>query len=58
MTFLKDGTVGVISVVRGVNKELNESAVRAAKQIKFEPQRRNGKPVNVRKMIRYAFTIY
>jgi TonB family protein len=56
--FLKDGTIGAISVVKGINKELDESAVRAVKQIKFEPQRRNGKPVNVRKTIQYTFAIY
>jgi TonB family protein len=56
--FLQDGTIGNISVVKGINNELNDSAVRAAKQIKFEPQRRNGKPVNVLRTLEYSFTLY
>jgi len=56
--FMRDGTIGDISVVRGINKELDESAVRAARQMKFEPQRRNGKPVNTRRTIQYTFTLF
>ena len=56
--FLKDGTIGPISVVKRLDKALDESAMRAAKQIKFEPERKNGKPVNSTRTIEYNFAIY
>ena len=56
--FLADGTIGDVSVVKGINKAFNESAMEAAKQIQFEPQRRNGKPVSIRKTVEYSFSIF
>ena len=58
VTFLNDGTIGDISVVKGINKELNESAVSAAKLIKFEPERKKGKPVTIMRSIQYTFMLY
>lgn len=58
ITFLADGQIGDVSVVSGLPDGLNENAVKAAKQIKFEPQRKNNKPVTVVKMVTYNFTIY
>lgn len=58
VAFLKDGSIGEITVVKGINKELDESAINAAKLIKFEPQRRGGKFITVTKTIEYTFTIY
>ena len=40
VAFLKDGTIGDISVVKRINKELNESAVSAANLIRFESSRK------------------
>lgn len=58
VTFKKNGKIGKIKVVRGIEGGLTEQAVAAAKQIKFEPARKNGKPVTVTKLIEYTFTLY
>ena len=58
VTFLKDGTIGDISVVKGINKELNESAIKAAKLIRFEPERKKGKPLTITRSIQYTFMLY
>lgn len=58
VTFLKDGSIGEITVVKGINKEMDESAINAAKLIKFEPQRRGGKFMTITKTIEYNFAIY
>ncbi len=55
VTFLKNGTIGQISVVNGLSKELDEIAIEAAKQIKFSPQRVNGGLQNVTKYVEYSF---
>lgn len=56
--FDSDGTVKHILVVKPLSHGLNEQAVRAARQIKFEPATQNGKPVSVVKQIEYSFSIY
>jgi len=58
VTFLKDGSIGEITVVKGINKEMDESAINAAKLIKFEPQRKDGKFITITKTIEYNFAIY
>lgn len=58
VTFLKDGSIGEITVVKGINKKMDESAINAAKLIKFEPQRKGGKFVTITKTIEYNFAIY
>ena len=58
VTFLKDGSIGEIAVVKGIDKEFNESAIGAAKLIKFEPQRNGGKLITITKIIEYTFSIY
>ena len=58
VTFLKDGTIGDISVVKSVSKELDESAIKAAKLIRFEPERKKGKPLTITRSIQYSFTLY
>ena len=51
------GQVMNIRVIRGV-PELNESAVDAAKQIKFEPAIKDGKPVAMKVGLEYTYRIY
>lgn len=53
-----DGTISDIQVVRGLPDGLNESAIAAAKRIRFQPAMQNGKPVSVRGDISYNFTLY
>lgn len=50
--------VGAISVVRGLSDDLNEKAVEAARQIRFEPKKVNGQPVSTVRTFEYTFSIY
>ncbi len=58
VTFLKNGKIGKIKVVEGLSDGLSAQAVEAAKTIKFEPARKNGKPKTVKMKVQYTFTIY
>ena len=52
-----DGTVGETKVVKSLHPDLDQAAVNAASQWRFEPGMRNGKPVNVLVTIAMAFTL-
>jgi len=43
----QDGTVGSVKLVRGLDRGLNDRAMDAVKQWRFEPARRLGQPVDV-----------
>lgn len=58
VTFLPSGTVGKIVPVEMLADGLTESAVDAAKSIKFEPARKNGKNITETRLIVYSFTPY
>ncbi len=58
VTFLDSGEIGKISVISGLTKSLTDSAVEAAKKIKFVPAIKDGKPVSVTKPVEYVFSIY
>jgi TonB family protein len=58
VTFQKDGKIGKIKIIQSLPSGLTESAVTAAKKIKFEPEMKNGKPVTVTEIQTYTFTIY
>ena len=49
MVIMKDGKVGEVKVVRGVDKDLDREAVRVCKSLPpFSPGRNaNGDPINV-----------
>jgi len=53
--FRVNGEVGDITVTRWVGFGLEESAIRAIRDLKFEPARLDGRPVSVRALIRYNF---
>jgi len=55
VVFLSDGDVGTIEITRWAGFGLDESAAAAVRQFKFSPALRDGKPINVRAMIRYNF---
>ncbi len=55
--FLASGKIGAVSVVSGLAYGLTEQAIAAAKQIQFEPAKRNGKPINVVKLVKFHFSI-
>ena len=56
--FAADGTVKHIMVIKSVGYGLDEQAVAAARKIRFEPVKENGKPVSVVKQVEYSFMIY
>ena len=53
-----DGSVRHVLKLWGIGYGLDESAIRAAKAIKFEPKMRDGKPVPVVITREYTFSIY
>lgn len=56
----RSGTVGTIKVVSGsdLGYGLPEQAIAAARQIKFTPAVKNGRPVSVQVTLEYYFSIY
>ena len=55
--FSESGRVTYTLILKGLGGGLNESAVNAARQIKFEPATKDGKPFSQIKIIDYAFDI-
>lgn len=55
IVFNANGSIGGITVVKGLPYGLTETAISAARQIRFEPATRNGQPVSVSRPIEYAF---
>jgi len=58
ITFLANGTIGPISVVKGLPDGLTEQAIEAAKRITFEPMRVNGKAKTTTKVVTSSFSVY
>ena len=58
VTMLASGEVGSITVVRGLPDGLTDQAIEAARKIKFEPAKIEGKPVSKTVTIDYSFDIY
>jgi TonB family protein len=58
VTFSANGQIGSISPVSGLPYGLTEQAIAAAKQIRFEPAKKNGVPVPSTRVIEYSFSIY
>ncbi|MDQ3180235.1 MAG: energy transducer TonB [Acidobacteriota bacterium] len=58
VTFLASGQIGSISPVQGLSGGLTEQAIAAARNIRFEPAKRNGVPYTVVKQVEYNFTLY
>ena len=56
--FGASGRVEMVLVVKGLDPSLDRNAIAAAKQIRFEPQTKDGKPVSVVKIVQYSFSIY
>lgn len=58
ITFLASGEIGDVIPITGLPYDLTEQAIAAARQIKFEPQTKDGIPVTVSKIVEYGFWIY
>lgn len=57
VVFLANGTVQVNGVSSGLGHGLDQSAMRAAQQIKFKPAKRDGEPVDFPARIRIEFRL-
>lgn len=57
VVFLTNGTIQVNRVVSGLGHGLDESASRAAQQIKFKPAKRDGQPVDFPARVRIEFRL-
>src|SRR5215831_19072627 len=57
VVFLANGSIQVNRVVSGLGHGLDESAMRAAQQIKFKPAKREGEPVDYPAVIRIEFRL-
>lgn len=58
VTFGSNGQIQKIDVVKGLGNGLTESAVKAARQIRFLPAEKNGEPFTVTKTVQFSFSIY
>ena len=55
VVFMSSGKVGDIEVVNGLPEGLSESAIEAARKIKFEPAKKDGQKVSVSMKVEYDF---
>ena len=55
--FSANGTVDVLRVVRGLGYGLDQAAISAARRIRFQPERIDGKPVDERARLRIVFRL-
>ncbi|MCD9188484.1 MAG: energy transducer TonB [Pyrinomonadaceae bacterium] len=58
VTFLSTGEIGAVEVVKKLPFGLTAQAVEAARLMRFEPYKRDDKPINTAKLVEYIFTIY
>ncbi len=56
--FGADGKVKYMIPLKGLNYGLTEQCMAAAREIEFEPEMRDGKPVSVILQVQYTFTIF
>jgi protein TonB len=56
--FLENGEIGKITVVKGLPYGLTENAIDAAKRMKFEPAKKDGRAVTVLRPVEFSFSIY
>ena len=58
VTFLANGSIGTITPISGLSDGLTEQAIAAARNIQFEPAKKNGLAQTVSKQVQYTFTLY
>lgn len=54
--FLEFGEIGEVIEVKGLSGGLTERAIAAAKKVKFEPEKKDGKPITVYKQLEYSYS--
>ena len=52
-----DGSVGEVNVTKSLDEELDQQAVNAARQWRFEPGKKDGKAVRVRITLEMTFSL-
>jgi TonB family protein len=57
VVFAASGELRVQKVVRGLGHGLDESALRAARQIRFSPARKNGQPYDSSALVHIVFEL-
>ena len=57
-TFAEDGYVANVTVTKGLKDGLTESAIEAARNIRFFPAEKDGKPVSQRMTLEYTFNLF
>jgi len=55
--FGANGQISIIDLVHGLGHGLDESAIRAAQQIRYKPAQREGKPVETTAIVHIAFQL-
>ena len=58
VVFGVNGIISSVRVVRGLPYGLTESAIEAARKIRFEPAMKDGRSVSVRGMLEFIFNLY
>ncbi len=58
ITFLASGQIGSVTAVSSLPYGLTEQAIAAARQIRFEPAKRDGVPYTITKTFDYGFNLY
>ena len=58
VTFMANGAVGNVTVIRELSGGLTEQAVNAARKIVFIPPQKDGVRLTVSKPVEYGFSIY
>lgn len=58
VTFMANGKIASVSVIKGLPFGLTEEAKSAACQMQFEPATRNDEPITVTKQVIYNFVLY
>lgn len=56
--FAESGRITHALILKGLGGGLNENALKAAYDIRFEPPTKDGKPFSQIKIVKYTFTIY
>jgi TonB family protein len=56
--FSDSGRVTHTLILKGLGGGLNNTAVHAARQIKFEPAKKDGKPISQIRLVEYSFSLY
>jgi TonB family protein len=54
----ENGYVSQVAVVQGLDNGLTEAAIEAARNIRFFPAEKDGKPVSQRNRLEYSFNVY